>query len=129
MVLDGGVDNVVTDNVEENPDKFPHPSNALTRMEYDVAGERPVNVYVLGVLAVVLAMSASRYTLYPVTATLSLAAFQEILIEVVDTEVLVTPPGTLGPLSQSAACTVEEESRVIARIVNIVFFIFNLLPK
>lgn len=67
----GGADSVVVDFVKEKLLKLPHPSNALIRVEYDVAGKSPVWVYVLGDGAVVLAMAASKYTLYPVIAVSS----------------------------------------------------------
>ena len=73
---------------------FPAASYAETVYVYAVAGERPVSVYV--VAAVVPTCVPFRYTLYPVTPTLSVEAVQERFTWLAEAGVAERPEGTEG---------------------------------
>ena len=88
--------NVVNVAASDLADSFPAASTALTVTEYPVFAVSPVKSYSVTVTGVAFTFVSPTYTLYPVTATLSVDAVQVIFAPVCVTSDAATPAGTDG---------------------------------
>jgi hypothetical protein len=86
--------NVVADALLDCPDTLPAASKAATMYENDVDADSPASEY--DVAALVPIFVPARYTLYPVTPTLSVDAFQVRSICDEETAVATRLVGTEG---------------------------------
>ena len=88
--------NVVNVAASDLADSFPAASTALTVTVYSVFAVSPDSSYSVTVTGEVFTLDSPRYTLYPATPTLSVAAVQVIFAPVCVTSDAVTPAGTDG---------------------------------